>query len=144
MIIKYTFNDNDFTQIIEKYLDEYGPFYAFNYKSIEEMNGFSNLVRQYDNYNDKYNEEKGLTNDEYKKLKDKILKLLNLNFRRYIENISPNSNWSTPGFNAKDLQEEKDYIFDEIKISLVKSIPDQWENGEVVYFVTSNETYITM
>lgn len=144
MIVRYTFNDNDFTQIIEKYLDEYGPFYYFNYETIEEMNGFSNLVRQYDDYNDKYNEVKELTREEYRKLIRKILELLKLNFKRYIENISPNSNWSTPGFNAKDLQEEKDYIFDELKISLVKSIPDQWENGEVVYYIASSMKYITM
>lgn len=144
MIVKYTFNDNDFTQIIEKYLDEYGPFYYFNYETIKEMNGFSNLVRQYDNFNDKYNEVKELTRDEYRKLIRKILELLKLNFKRYIENIGPNSNWSTPGFNAKDLQEEKDYIFNELKISLVKSIPDQWENGEVVYYIASNQAYIIM
>ena len=27
MIVKYTFNDNDFTQVIEEYLNDFGPFY---------------------------------------------------------------------------------------------------------------------
>ena len=144
MIVKYTFNDNDFTQVIEKYLDEFGPFYYFNYTTAEEMNGFSKLVAKYDNYNDKYNEEKDLTKDEYKKLKEKIVKLLILNFKRYIENIKPDSFWHTEGITAKDLLECKDYILNNIKVSIVKSIPDQWENGEVVYFISSNEKYITM
>lgn len=144
MIIKYTCNDNDFTQVIEKYLEEFGPFYYFNYETIEEMNGFSKLVRDYNNYNDKYEKDKELTKEEYKKLKAKIIKLLILNFKRYIENIKPNSAWHTDGLNAKDLQEDKDYIFDELKISLVRAIPDQWQNGEVVYFITSNEKYVTM
>lgn len=142
MIIKYTFNDNDFTQVIEKYLEEFGPFYAFNYNMYNGLDEFKKLLNQYDDYMDKYSEDKELTKEEFNKLKNKLLIILKDNFTNYINNIRINSNWHTDGLDAIDLQEDKDYILKNIKISIVKSIPDQWENGEVVYFITSNQKYI--
>lgn len=144
MIIKYTFNDNDFTQVIEKYLEEFGPFYAFNYNMYNGLDEFKKLLSQYDDYMDKYSEDKGLTKEEFNKLKNKLLIILKDNFTNYINNIRINSNWHTDGLDAIDLQEAKEYILKNIKIKIVKSIPDQWENGEVVYYITSNQKYITM
>lgn len=144
MIIKYTFNDNDFTQVIEKYLEEFGPFYAFNYNMYNGLDEFKKLLSQYDDYMDKYSEDKGLTKEEFNKLKNKLLIILKDNFTNYINNIRINSNWHTDGLNAIDLQNSKNYILKNIKIKIVKSIPDQWENGEVVYYITSNQKYITM
>lgn len=144
MIIKYTFNDNDFTQVIEKYLEEFGPFYAFNYNMYNGLDEFKKLLNQYDDYMDKYSEDKELTKEEFNKLKNKLLIILKDNFTNYINNIRINSNWHTDGLDAIDLQNSKNYILKNIKISIVKSIPDQWENGEVVYFITSNQKYITM
>lgn len=144
MIIKYTFNDNDFTQVIEKYLEEFGPFYAFNYNMYNGLDEFKKLLSQYDDYMDKYSEDKELTKEEFNKLKNKLLIILKDNFTNYINNIRINSNWHTDGLDAIDLQNSKNYILKNIKISIVKSIPDQWENGEVVYYITSNQKYITM
>lgn len=144
MIIKYTFNDNDYTQVIEKYLEEFGPFYSFNYSNYKELDEFKKLLRQYDDYMDKYNEDKELTKEEFKKVKLELHDILLSNFVEYIRKIKSNSSWHTEGMNAEDLQESKEYIFRNIKIYIVKSIPDQWENGEVVYYITSNQKYITM
>lgn len=144
MIIKYTFNDNDFTQVIEKYLEEFGPFYAFNYNMYNGLDEFKKLLSQYDDYMDKYSEDKELTKEEFNKLKNKLLIILKDNFTNYINNIRINSNWHTDGLDAIDLQNSKNYILKNIKIKIVKSIPDQWENGEVVYYITSNQKYITM
>ena len=144
MIIKYTFNDNDFTQVIEKYLDEFGPFYSFNYPTFEGIKHFKNLLEKYDDYKDKYNEDKDITLEEFKEIKSKLLVILKANFIQYISNIGPNSNWSTDGIDAKELQDNKEYILNNIKIKIVNNIPDQWENREVVYFVTNNQKYITM
>lgn len=141
MIIKYTFNDNDFTQIIEKYLDEFGPFARWVLGS--NVDKIYELKTQYDNHNDKYMEEK-LDKGQYINLKKKLVIELKKHFKAYIESIQPNSMWHTDGFTALSLVQDKEYILDNIKISLVKSIPDQWENGEVVYFITSNLKYITM
>ena len=144
MIVKYTLNDNDFTQVIEEYLNEFGPFYGFNYVTFDGVNEFKRLLKQYDNYKDKYYIEKDITPAEFKQVKNKILVILKANFIQYISNIGPNSNWSTCGMNAKELQGNKEYILNNIKIKIVNSIPYQWENGEVVYFITNNEKYITM
>lgn len=144
MIIKYTFNDNDFTQIIEKYLDEFGPFYSFSYPTLQTYNRFKDLVEQYNDYNDKYTEDKDLSKEEFDIMKKELLTLLKISFTQYISNIKPNSNWRTPGFDAEHLQEDKEYILNHIKISLVKSIPDQWENGEIVYYIPGSMKYITI
>ena len=62
----------------------------------------------------------------------------------YIMNITKDNRWCTIGFTAEELQDCKDYIIDNIKISLVDSIIDQSENNEDVYFIVSNQRYITM
>lgn len=144
MIIKYTLKDNDFTQVIEKYLENGNPFLALNFSSYDNFKDFLALIKQYDNYNDKYNEEKEITKEEYNKIKFQLHNILMINFAKYITDIKPNNNWSTDGFNAQELQEDKDYILKNIKISIIKSIPDQWENGEVVYYITSSNNYIVM
>ena len=144
MIVKYTLKDNDFTQVIEEYLKEFGPFYAFNYPTFEGVKKFKNLLEKYDNYRDKYYEDKDITLEEFKEIKSKLLVILKANFIQYISNIAPNSNWSTDGINAKELQDNKEYILNNIKVTIVTNIPDQWENGEVVYFITNGGKYITM
>lgn len=142
MIIKYTFNDNDFTQIIEKYLEEYGPF--GRWVPGGNVDRITDLMKIYNKHNDKYDEEKELSKEAFLTMKNELLKELYHHFIAYINNIQENSSWSTDGFTTKDLIENKEYIIDNIKISLVKNIPDQWENGEVVYFIASNEKYVTM
>ena len=144
MIVKYTFNDNDFTQVIEEYLRELGPFYAFNYPSFTGLNEFKELLRQYDNYNDKYYMEKDITKEEYKEIKKKLHTILKANIIQYMANVKPGSGWSTDGMEAEDLIRNLEYLINNIKVSIVKSVPDQWENGEVVYYITSWDNYIVM
>ena len=48
MIIKYTFKDNDYTQIIEKHLEEYGPFLGILHKTINDSIEFKENVMKYD------------------------------------------------------------------------------------------------
>lgn len=142
MIVKYTFKDNDFTQIIERYLDEFGPF--GRWVPGGNVDRITDLMKIYDKHNDKYDEEKELSNEAFLTMKNELLKELYHHFIAYINSIQENSKWETEGFTAKHLVENREYIIDNIKISLVKSIPDQWENGEVVYYVASSMKYITM
>ena len=136
MIIKYTFKDNDYTQIIEKHLDEFGPFLAMSYNTISEHKEFIENVRKYN--------EMSINNTERKELKQKLVKTIKQAFKNYINSIKPNSNWQTDGINAEDLNDSKQYIFENIKIDIVNSISDKWQNGEVVYYFTSNQKYLTM
>lgn len=142
MIVKYTFKDNDFTQVIEKYLDEFGPF--GRWVPGADVDRITNLMKIYNNHNDKYMEEKEISKEAFLTMKNELLKELYKHFLAYIDSIQENSNWSTDGINAKHLQETKEYIRDNIDISLVDNIPDQWENGEVVYYVAGAMKYITM
>ena len=48
MIIKYTFKDNDYTQIIEKHLEEYGPFLGILHKTINDSIEFKENVMKND------------------------------------------------------------------------------------------------
>lgn len=136
MIIKYTFKDNDYTQIIEKHLEEYGPYFAMLYDTIREHREFIDSVRKYN--------EMSITNPEKKELKQKLIRIIKQAFKNYINSIQPNSKWQTDGFNAEELNKSKQYIFENIKIDIVNSISDKWQNGEVVYYFTSNQKYLTM
>lgn len=144
MIIKYTFKDNDFTQVIETYLDEFGPFYIMNFPTNLAYDKFKELLKKYDDYYDKYSEEKDITLDEVKEIRKELTTMLKANFAQYISNIRPNSNWHTEGMDAIGLQDNKEYILNHIHIEIVKSVTDQWENGEAVYYFTSNMKYVTM
>ena len=107
MIIKYTFKDNDYTQIIEKHLDEFGPFLAMSYNTISEHKEFIENVRKYN--------EMSINNTERKELKQKLVKTIKQAFQNYINSIKPNSKWQTDGINAEDLNDSKQYIFENIK-----------------------------
>lgn len=87
MIIKYTLNDNDFTQVIEQHIEEYGPFLATLYNTIREHIDFQDNVRKYD--------EMSKDNPERKELKQKLVKTIKQKFKDYINSIKPNSNWHT-------------------------------------------------
>lgn len=136
MIIKYTLNDNDFTQVIEKHLEEYGPFLATLHRTIDDSIEFNDNVRKYD--------EMSKDNPERKELKQKLVKTIKQRFKDYINSIKQNSNWQTDGMNAEDLIDSKQYIFENIRVNIVNSISDKWQNGEVVYYFTSNQKYLTM
>lgn len=136
MIIKYTFKNNDYTQIIEKHLEEYGPFLITLHKTIDDSIDFKNNVMRYD--------EMAVTNPEKKELKQKLIRTIKQAFKKYINSIRPNSKWQTDGLNAEELNNSKQYIIENIKIDIVNSISDKWQNGEVVYYFTSNQKYLTM
>lgn len=136
MIIKYTFKDNDYTQIIEKHLEEYGPYLGMLYSTIDDYIEFKDNVTKYD--------EMSNNDPKRKELKQKLINIIKQVFKNYINSIKPNSKWQTDGINAEDLNDSKQYIFENIKIDIVNSISDKWQNGEVVYYFTSNQKYLTM
>lgn len=141
MIIKYTFNDNDWTQVIEKYMEEFGPFYAMNFYNYDKYTELRESIMKYDNYIDECSE---LTEEEFNLLKRRINELLYQSFRNYISNIKENSNWQTDGIDAKELQYNKEWVMTNIKITIEDSLTDKNQNGEVVYFITSNGKYIVV
>lgn len=148
MIIKYSFGDNDFTQVLEKYLDEFGPFYGFNYDNDTDRRKFMESIKAIDDYHFSLSVENSLddviTEQEYETLKSKLIELLKENFKTYINNIKPNSNWCTEGMDSEHLQECKDYMFNNLNVDIVRFATDDWDNGETVYYFTSNQKYVTL
>lgn len=136
MIIEYTLKDNDYTQVIEQYLEEYGPFLAIFFSTIDEHIEFKKDIARYDNLKN--------NSPEQKELKSKLTKTLKQKFKAYINSIAENSNWNTGAITAKELIDSRPYILKNIKIKIVHSITDKWQNDEVVYYFTSNMKYITM
>ena len=136
MIIEYTLKDNDYTQVIEQYLEEYGPFLAIFFSTIDEHIEFKKDIARYDNLKN--------NSPEQKELKSKLTKTLKQKFKAYINSIAENSNWNTGAITAKELIDSRPYILKNIKIKIVHSITDKWQNGEVVYYFTSNQKYLTM
>ena len=136
MIIEYTLKDNDYTQVIEQYLEEYGPFLAIFFNTIDEHIEFKKDIARYETLKN--------NSPEQKELKTKLNKILKQKFKAYINSIAENSNWNTVAITAKELIESRPYILKNIKIKIVHSITDKWQNGEVVYYFTSNMKYITM
>jgi len=136
MIIEYTLKDNDYTQVIEQYLEEYGPFLAIFFSTIDEHIEFKKDVARYDDLKN--------NSPEQKELRTKLNKILKQKFKAYINSIAENSNWNTGAITAKELIDSRPYILKNIKIKIVHSITDKWQNGEIVYYFTSNMKYITM
>ena len=134
MIIVYTFRDNDFTQIIEKYLDEGGPFSYLWYNQMSDKNKLTEILYKADFRVSKLSKYE----------KQEVLKLLKLSFITYINRIKPNSNWCTAGFTAENLNKDRDYILANIQIKIVESFYGTWKNGEYVYYFPSNDKYITI
>lgn len=126
MIIKMTVGDNDFTDVIENF---FSNFYHRTFKTMYE-----------DLYEETTDEIIGFfEKDEFIRnkisfsteriTKDDALKLISLLyelFRHYIRYI-----------------ESKTYILENLKIYITYKVVDKWENGEVVYYFTSNNKFIT-
>ena len=117
MIIKLTFNDNDFTPLLETYTSKI--FDIGYYNSINEYTEFKRNIYKYENDN--------ISEKEKQKLKKLIENLLTINCRKYISS-----------------HKKAEYLTKALEIKIVETITDKWQNNEVVYFITSNLKYLVM
>ena len=123
MAIKMTMHDNDYSEIIEKFLRNFN----ISMRSI----GKKKTIEDYDNYErlDKLlnpNVSKTWTKEDKIFLK-KIIK------KKFLEYFQSN-NYS-----------KLDYVDRNLEISFVDSVPDKWRNGEDVYwFFFSGGNVITL
>ena len=117
MIIKLTFNDNDYTPLLETYTSKI--FDIGYYKNINEYSEFKRNIYKYENDN--------LSEKEKQKLKKLIENQLTINCRKY---ISPHK--------------KAEYLIKSLEIKIIETIADKWQNNEVVYYITSNMKYLVM
>lgn len=130
VILKLTFNDNDFTQYIEDFLQG-------------SHNDFRVILMQY-------------TRDRYDNDIEFPLKMrdvLDLIEKVKIKPTSSNKDdlanilkrallyWISTNERTKDAY---DYLKDNIEISYVKAVKSKWENGEAVYWFIDYNKCITM
>lgn len=117
MIIKLTFNDNDFTHILEDYADKIFDITYFD--SINQFSEFKSNIYKLEN--------DILTRTERQRLKETIENQIRTNCKKYLKK-----------------QNSSDYLIKSLEIKIVENIKDKWQNGEVVYYITSNMKYLVM
>ena len=93
MIIAVTLFNNDYTQIIQKYFDEGGPFVSTFYNSETEYRKFLKDVKELNKFRYSSSEK-----EEFKKHLEEMIKQ---NFINYINSIDENSKWATKRYTAK-------------------------------------------
>lgn len=136
MIIRFTLKTNLYTQIIEKYLDDGGPFVITYHNSQKEYKQFKRNV-------------KTLNNDawyarEKKNLQSEVSEVIKQNFFNYINSIDINSKWRTPRFDAQKINTYKDFIFRHFEVKIVNLLVDSSYNHEVVFYIDRINDYITL
>lgn len=126
MIIKFIVKDSKYTQIIERYLEDGGPFVLTYHTNKAEYEHFKELVKKLKN-------SKCYT-EEYCFCKEFIEPIIYKNFTNYIEMSAKNSNWKTQRFTSQKLNDYKDVILKEIKVQVKDIIiPKPKANTEVYY-----------
>lgn len=130
MILKLTFNDNDFTQYIEEFLQG-------------SHNDFRMILMQYTR--DRYDNDIEFAH----KMQDMLDFIERVEFKPTPSNKRDLAGmlkrallyWVSTNERIKDAY---DYLKDNIEISYVKAVKSKWENGEVVYWFIDYNKYITM
>lgn len=130
MIIRATVQDNDYKEVLEKFFSK-GLYLMLCYvkNGLTDSEQDVTLYVRYSKLIDKYckviQDEKILT---YEDSNDLVLMLKDAFYKYLDEN----------NFEAKD------YLKENLDISIVDSVKDKWENGEVLYFFPMHDKYIIM
>ena len=134
MIIKATFNDNDFTYILDNFFVEGVMFYTNRiryklklYKSKEDARKYVELDTEIENLIRKF--VFGTDTNITKEDKKQFLKILKdaLDCYLYFE-----------------YTEDYDYLKKNLKLSFVQTIKDEDMNGEVIYYFLKHKRRINM
>ena len=125
MIIRATFNDNDYTSILEKYFTRF-RFQNYNYyynkctdtreyvrKSIESEDLLKKIIYK--------------TSDMTKQDLDTFNNIISTSIKKYIE------------LNYSDSYE---YLSDKLQVAIIDNCTDEDENGEIVYYFINKDKYI--
>lgn len=125
MIIETTFNDNDFTHILDEYWSRFRFVnYYYGLDRIEDPAVYRDLRIGMESLIEKavYN---GLDQEESKRflsyIKTSILEFIKDNYR-----------------------DDYIYLSDNFKVAIKKSVEDKNYNGEIVYYFLTNNVYVTM
>lgn len=136
MIIRVTLKNNLYTQIIERYFDDGGPFVLTYYNSKKEYEKFNKYVKKFYNYK--------FAAADKQILKSKLADMIKENFKNYINRINEKSKWYTERFSPKKIIQYKNLIFSNFEVKIVDLIVDTSFNKEVVFYIHQINKYITL
>lgn len=134
MIIKATFNDNDFTYILDNFFLEGVMFYTNRiryklklYKSKEDVREYVELDTEIENLIRKFvfGTDANITKED----KKQFLKILKDALDCYL---------------YSEYTEDYDYLKKNLKLSFVQTIKDEDMNGEVIYYFLKHKRRINM
>lgn len=132
MIIKATFNDNDFTQVLEQFFEQ--PLFTGIYYSLNKMkdNNDSQMLRKHIDLHEEIDEYLHIIQDEQQFTPNKrgrFILILRNSIKDWLKDKYP---------------DDYDYLSKELHVEFVKSVTDEWQNGEIVYYFPTADKYITM
>lgn len=125
MIIETTFNDNDFTHILDEYWSRFRFVnYYYGLDRIEDPAVYRDARIDMESLI-----EKAVYNDLDQEESKRFLSYIKTSILEFIKD------------NYRD-----DYIYlsDNFKVAIKKSVEDKNYNGEIVYYFLTNNVYITM
>ena len=132
MILKITFYDNDFTHIIEEFLDkwQYNVFMYDVLTSIDQYERYDEQGKYFDAMNDWRDRNNLIHKDKYDEYDvGKLVDLFKMSFTAYL----------------KDVHSDKvETLLETLNIECVRYVKSKDLNSEVVYYFTKQNRYITM
>lgn len=135
MIIKMTLHDNYYTQILERYIDDGGPFVQTYHNSESEYKQFRKDVDKFNTFRWSFNRE------EFKTGLENTIKQT---FSNYLDIIAESKTWRTERFTAEKIKTIRDSILKRFQLKLVNLVVDKSFNMEVVYYFDFINKYITV
>ncbi len=135
MIIRITVNDNDFTEVLEKFADN-----LFNrvYWAKDKPKEMSSTEWYEKIYKPKQEVQRlmnsNITSSLTKKDRATLCKAVFCEWCDYLDNLPANDEMD---------DETKEYLKKDFVVSVGFSFTDKWENGEAVYYFTTNQKWIS-
>lgn len=134
MILRISFGDNDFTQFIEEFLDEYRRSVYVIALSIMKKYDKDKDLQEYVHTSIYIDELMARLYGEDKRKKDDIQEFIELFKEAFLFWLSNNNN----------CKESMDYLINNLTVINIRSVKSEWRNMEVVYWFTDYRKYITM
>ena len=125
MIIETTFNDNDFTHILDEYWSRFRFVnYYYGLDRIEDPAVYRDLRIDMESLI-----EKAVYNDLDQEESKRFLSYIKTSILEFIKD---------------NYQDDYIYLSDNFKVAIKKSVEDKNYNGEIVYYFLTNNVYVTM
>ena len=130
MIIKATFHDNDYKNVLEGFFSK-GLYLMLCYvkEGLTDSVEDTTLYVRYSTIIDKYCK---MIQDEKifdKKTQQDLINMVGDAFNKYIDEM---------------YSEQAKYLKENLEIEILDSVNDKWENGEVLYFFPMHNKYVIM